>query len=116
MCFLSRRFTIHRTAGELNIKFNKLITKVNNLENKIPDESTLVNTNQYNTGKQNFEKKVGDFDKKIPDVSGLVTTTVLHTKISKFENKIPGTSGLVTTTALHTKMEKLRTKYQILVV
>ena len=32
-----------------NTKFNKLNTKVNNLENKVPDASTLVQTNQCNT-------------------------------------------------------------------
>ena len=34
---------------------NKLNTKVNNLENKIPDASTLIQSNQDNTGKQNSE-------------------------------------------------------------
>ena len=45
-------------------KFNKLNTKVNNLEKKIPDAPTLIQANQYNTDKQNLEKKNGDFDKK----------------------------------------------------
>ena len=41
-----------------NTKFNKLNTKVNSLENKIPDRSTLIHINQYNTDKQSLEKKL----------------------------------------------------------
>ena len=41
-----------------NTKFNTLKTKVNNLENKIPDATTLIYINQYNTDKQNLEKKL----------------------------------------------------------
>ena len=33
-------------------KFNTLKTKVNNLEKKIPDGTTLIPVNQYNTDKQ----------------------------------------------------------------
>ena len=35
-----------------NAKFNTLNTKVNNLEKKIPDATTLIHINQYNTDKQ----------------------------------------------------------------
>ena len=45
-----------------NTKFNTLKTKVNNLENKILDATTLIHINQYNTDKQNLEKKIGDVD------------------------------------------------------
>ena len=45
-----------------NTKFNTLKRKVNNLENQIPDATTLIHVNQYNTDKQNLEKKVGDVD------------------------------------------------------
>ena len=40
-------------------KFNTLKTKVNNLEQKIPDGTTSVHINQCNTDKQNLEKKNG---------------------------------------------------------
>ena len=33
-------------------KFNTLKTKVNNLDAKVPDTTTLVHINQYNTDKQ----------------------------------------------------------------
>ena len=38
-------------------KFKTLTTIVNTLEKKILDASTLIQTNQYNTDKQNLEKK-----------------------------------------------------------
>ena len=47
-----------------NTKFNTLKTKANILEKKISDATTLIHINQYNTDKQNLEKKIGDVDKK----------------------------------------------------
>ena len=44
------------TEVNKNTKFNTLKTKVISLENKIPDANTI---NQYNTYKQNLEKKIG---------------------------------------------------------
>ena len=40
-----------------NTKFNTLKTKVNDLEKNIPDATTLIPINQYNTDIQNLEKK-----------------------------------------------------------
>ena len=45
-------------------KLNILKIKVNNLEKKIPNATTLIHINQDNTHKQNLEKKIGDVDKK----------------------------------------------------
>ena len=42
-----------------NSKFNTLQTKLN-----IPDATTLIHLNQYNTDKQNLEKKIVDVDKR----------------------------------------------------
>ena len=47
-----------------NTKFDTLKTKINNLEKKIPDATTLIHINQDNTDKQNLEKKIGNVDKK----------------------------------------------------
>ena len=52
----------------------------------MPDATTLIHIDQYNTNKQNFEKKMQKFNKvknKIFDTSSLVTTTVPNTKISE---------------------------------
>ena len=47
-----------------NTKFKKLKTEANNLEKKIRVATTLIHLNQYNTSRQNLEKKTGDVDKK----------------------------------------------------
>ena len=80
--------------------------KVNNLENTIPDACNLVQTNQYNAGKQSLEKKIegSEKKKKKPSVGDLVTTSVLNRKIREAENKIPGVTNLVTTSLLETKI------------
>ena len=72
-----------------NTKFSTLKSKVNNLGKKLPDPTTLIHINQYNTDKQKLAQKIEDVDKKNTRHSGLVTTTVLNTKICEVENKIP---------------------------
>ena len=47
-----------------NIKLNTLKTKVNILDKKIPDATTLIQINQYNTDHRSLEKKIEDYDKK----------------------------------------------------
>ena len=79
-----------------NAKFNKLKTKVNNLDKKIPYAITLIQINQYNTGRQNWERKITDANKKVPDISSLVTATVLNTKITEVEDKIPDHAKYIT--------------------
>ena len=80
-----------------NTKFNTLKAKVNNLERKTFDSTSLIHINQYNTDKQNLDKKNWRCWQKIPDTSGSVTTTVLKTEINEFENKIPDNSKYNTT-------------------
>ena len=55
-----------------NSKSDKLNTKVNNSEKKIPDATTLICINQYNADKEHLEKKLEILIKKIHGVSGLV--------------------------------------------
>ena len=47
-----------------NIKINTLKTIVNNLEKKLPDATTLIHINQYNTDAQILERKSKLFIKK----------------------------------------------------
>ena len=44
--------------------------------------------------------KINEVEIKIPNTSSLVTITVLHTKISEVENKIPDNSKNITTREL----------------
>ena len=41
--------------------------------------------------------KINEVENKIPDTTNLVTTTVLNTTIGKVENKIPDHSKFITT-------------------
>ena len=41
--------------------------------------------------------KISEVENKVPNTSSLVTTTVLNTKISEVENKIPDNSKYTTT-------------------
>ena len=80
--------------------------KVNRLEKKliiINNVTNLIHINQYNTDKQNLEKKIGDVDKKIPYASNFMTNTVFNIKISEVENKISNTSNLLSANVLNTK-------------
>ena len=47
-----------------NTKFSTLNTKLNNLENKILNATTLIHINQCNTDNQNLGKRIGDVDEK----------------------------------------------------
>ena len=85
-----------------NTKFNKVNTKVNNLENKIPDATTLIHINHYNTDK-GLEKKIEAVDKKTQRY--WFSNNYCIAKIGKSENKIPDIGGLVTANALNTKIE-----------
>ena len=41
--------------------------------------------------------KISEVENKIPNTSSLVTATVLNTKINEFENKVPDQSKYITT-------------------
>ena len=92
--------------------YNKLNAKVNNLYNKIPEACTSIQTNQYNTDRQNLEKNIREVENKIPDISGLVTTTGLTAKIGEVERKKP-VSGLGVIFLLQKLVKvKKNTRYQ----
>ena len=61
--------------------------RVNSLENKIPDATTLIQINQSKTGKQSLKKKVVIVDKEIPGISGLVLLLLLMQKLVKLKTK-----------------------------
>ena len=64
-------------------EFNTLKTKVNKLDKNIPEVTILIHVNQYNTDKQNLEKKMDILIKKIPGFSGLVTSYCFEYKNQK---------------------------------
>lgn len=96
-----------------NRVYKKVNEKVNNWWKEIPDASTLIQPNQYNTGKEDFEQKMGilkityqmlkvywllfflllrQIENKIPDVIGLIKKTVYDPKILDIEKKYFTTS------------------------
>ena len=79
-----------------NTKFNTLKTKANCLEKKFFGATTVIHINQYNTDKQNLKMKIEDVENKISDTSSLVTTAVLNAKIIEVENKIPNDNKYIT--------------------
>ena len=91
--------------------YNKLVTKVNNI-----DTSAFVLKTKYNTDKSDLEKKFSDADKKILDTSGLVKKTGYNAKVTEIESKIPSITGLATNavlTAVENKIleNKIKTDY-----
>ena len=46
--------------------------KINASDTKLPSTSELVAKTQYNSDKQNLEKKIEDVDKNVHNTSGLV--------------------------------------------
>ena len=93
--------------------YDKMVTKVNNI-----DTSDFVLKTKYNTNKTELKKKipnVTDFVKKakltelenkIPDVSNLATKTAL----TIVENKIPDVSNLIKKTDCNIKMTEIENK------
>ena len=52
-----------------NTEFNTLKTKVNKLDTKISEATTLIHINQYNTDEK-IKAEIGVVNKKIPNISG----------------------------------------------
>ena len=52
-----------------NTEFNILKTKVNKLDTKISEATTLIHINQYNTDEK-IKAEIGVVNKKIPNISG----------------------------------------------
>ena len=71
--------------------YNKLVTKVDNI-----DTSGLVKKTDYNT-------KITEVEGKIPDINNLATKTALST----VENKIPDISSLVKKSDYNTKITEV---------
>ena len=76
-------------------EYNKLVTKVNNI-----DTSDFVLKTKYSTDKTELENK-------IPNTSGLVKKTDYNTKTTEIANKIPNISNLGKKTALTTVEKKI---------
>ena len=61
-----------------NTEYNKLVTKVNNI-----DTTGFVLKTKYDTHKSDLEKKINDMDKKIPNTSTFVKKQIIVLKLLK---------------------------------
>ena len=75
---------------------NALDDKIDKVEKKIPDVSSLETKRNATTLVKNLDNRIDEVKKKIPDISGLASKT----ELTAVENKIPDVSGLATTSAL----------------
>ena len=87
--------------------YNKLVTKVNNI-----DTTAFVLKTKYDTDKSDLEKKISDAEKKNPNTNSLVTKTDYNSKITEIEGKIPSISDLVNKVGDHvTGVKKFLCKF-----
>ena len=110
---LSKLSDVVKNDGVKRDVYNKLVTKVDNL-----DTSGFVLKAKYDTDKSELENKIPDtsgleynnkiteIEGKIPDISNLATKTALTT----IENKIPSISNLVKKTDYNTKITDIENK------
>ena len=76
-------------------EYNKLVTKVDNT-----DTRNFVKKNKYEKDGPDFKDKINKIDKKIPDISSLVKKVDFDTKVTEIEGKIPSITGLATNSEL----------------
>ena len=67
--------------------YDKLVTEVNAIANKVQSTSGLVSKTYYYSDKQNFEKKIENLNKKILNTRGLIEKATYNTKRTEIENK-----------------------------
>ena len=71
----------------------------------------LFKKTKYEKGGSNFEVKINKVDKKIPDVSSLVKKTDFNTlKITEMESKIPNVRGFLLSSAFNSKITEVENK------
>ena len=76
-------------------EYNKLVTKLDSI-----DTTNLFKKTKYEKDGSDFEDKINKVDKKTPDVSSLVKKTNFTTKVTEVEGKIADVSSLVTISVL----------------
>ena len=63
------------------------MTKVNAIDIKVPSTSVLVSKTQYNSEKQNLQKKIEDVDKKITNTKVLIKKIDYNTNLKTKKKK-----------------------------
>ena len=86
-------------------EYNKLVTKIDNI-----DTTNFVKENKYEKDGSDFEDKINKVDKKISDVSSLVKKTDFNTKVTETEGKRPNVSGFLLTSVFNSKITEVENK------
>lgn len=60
-------------------KVNANISQINAIDTKIASTTGFISKTQFNSEKQNLERKIHDVDEKIPNTSGLINKIDLNT-------------------------------------
>ena len=93
---------------------DKLVTKVNTIDTKVPSTGGSVTKTQCDSNKQNILKKIEDVNNKIAYTSGLVKKNdynikVTSTKIREIENMVT-VIALAIMTTLNTNVREIEKK------
>ena len=83
-------------------EYDKLVVEVNGVDN-----TNFVSKTTYEKDGSNFEDKINKIEKKIPDISSLVKKTDFNTKVTEIEGKIPDVSSLVKKSDFDTRLKKI---------
>ena len=67
----------------------------------------LLKKNKYEKDGTDFENKINKIDKKIPDITSLVKKTDFNTKVTEIEGKVTEVSSLVTKSSLTVVQNKI---------
>ena len=83
-------------------EYDKLVAKVNGI-----DKANFVAKTKYEKDGSDFEDKINKIQKKIPNISSLVKKTDFNTKVTEIEGKIPSITGLATNSELSAVENKI---------
>ena len=65
--------------------YDKLVTKLNAIVNKVQSTSGLVSKTYYDSDKQNFEKKIENLNKKILNTRGLIEKLLITQNVQRLK-------------------------------
>ena len=83
-------------------EYDKLFAKVNAIDN-----TNFVSKTKYEKDGSDFEDKINKIEKKILDISSLFKKTYFNTKVTEIEGKIPSITGLATNSELSAVENKI---------
>ena len=99
-------FALKTNLANLKIEVDKLdVDKLAPVPADLSKLSNVVNNEVFK--KTEYDAKIKNIEDKIPDISTLATKVILIQKINEVKNKIPSITGLATTSALTTVENKI---------